>query len=56
MFMYEHVSGSILSKPDRVIDMGGGPEVYFNSPFIKRWWYVEDKDSSEKYLDCSKGE
>ena len=57
MYMYEHVSGSILTKPDSVVKMSGGPEVYFSGPFIRKWWHVEDeKDSSEKYLDCSKGE
>ena len=38
MYYYEHIDGTIHKKPTIVVDMGGGPYVYFDSPFVKRWW------------------
>lgn len=40
-FFYEHTDGSVHRKPFRVVDMGGGPLDYFDSPFVKRWWQGE---------------
>ena len=39
MYFYEHVDGTIHRKPDLVVEMGGGPHEYFDSPFVKRWWH-----------------
>jgi len=39
-YYYEHINGVVKWKPEFVVDMGGGPEVYFDSPFSKRWWKV----------------
>lgn len=39
-YYYEHTDGSIHWKPDRVVEMGGGPYEYFQGPFVKRWWHV----------------
>lgn len=44
-YYYEHENGTVHWKPYIVVDMGGGPEEYFDSPFVKRWWkVVEDAD------------
>lgn len=39
-YYYEHVNGGVIWKPLWIVDMGGGPQVYFDSPFVKRWWRV----------------
>ena len=38
MYYYEHTNGEIISKPDIVVD-GIGCKEYFDSPFVKRYWY-----------------
>ena len=44
VYKYEHVNGNIITKPRLVVEgSGGGPRLYFDSPFVKRWW-VEDLD------------
>ena len=40
-YFYEHTNGEIIKKPDIVVDMDGGPDIYFDSPFVKRWWWEE---------------
>jgi hypothetical protein len=42
MYYYEHIDGSIISKPDIVVNMGGGPSEYFTGPFVKRWWHEKE--------------
>lgn len=39
-YEYEHVNGTKHRKPAFVVDMGGGPSEYFNSPFVKSWKLV----------------
>lgn len=39
MYYYEHINGTVIQKPDMVVDIGGGADEYFDSPFVKRWWY-----------------
>lgn len=41
-YFYEHTNGTIHRKPDCVVDDGGGPCKYFDSPFCKRWWWEPD--------------
>jgi hypothetical protein len=41
VYRYEHTNGKIITKPASVVEMGGGPFVYFDSPFVKRWWEDE---------------
>lgn len=43
LYFYEHVSGSIHMFPEIVVDLSGGPDKYFDSPYIKRWWKEERK-------------
>lgn len=43
MYFYEHVNGTIISKPDFVVNSAGGPSIYFEGPFVKRYWHEEDK-------------
>lgn len=39
-YYYEHTNGSVHHKPASVVDYyDGGPEEYFDSPFVKLWWY-----------------
>jgi len=41
-YFYQHTNGSIIEKPDRVVDFGGGPSLYFDSPFVRDWWWEPD--------------
>ncbi len=41
-YFYEHSNGEVIRKPDIVVDMGGGPADYFDSPMVKRWWHEPD--------------
>ena len=47
MYFYEHVNGSIIEKVDSVVDSAGGPHVYFEGPFVKRWWHEEEESEKE---------
>lgn len=40
-YWYLHTNGEFIHKPFGVVDMGGGPEEYFDSPFVQEWWRVE---------------
>jgi len=40
-YYYEHANGTVRKKPDIVVDMGGGPHEYFNSPYCKKWWHSD---------------
>ena len=48
MYFYEHKNGTVHSKPDRVMEMADGPFVYFESSFVKRWWYEPDGSDERK--------
>jgi hypothetical protein len=39
-YEYEHVNGTKHRKPLIVVEMGGGADEYFNSPFVKSWKLV----------------
>lgn len=41
-YFYQHSEGSIIEKPALVVDAGGGPWDYFNSPFCEAWWFEND--------------
>lgn len=43
MYWYEHIDGTVHQKPDIVVDMAGGPRVYFEGPLVKRWWWEPDE-------------
>lgn len=43
-YVYEHVNGTIHRKPALVVDSGGGPWEYFNSPFVKKWWREKEDE------------
>jgi len=43
MYYYEHINGEIISKPDIVVDMAGGPHIYFEGSMVKKWWYKNDQ-------------
>lgn len=49
-YLYEHTDGSILRKPAVVVDMSGGPEDYFDSPFVKRWWRDSEEPEPERFI------
>ena len=53
MYFYEHENGTVQKKPDRVVDMGGGPSEYFDSPFVKKWWW---KEGPNPFADTSDAE
>jgi hypothetical protein len=40
MYYYQHTNGTIHKKSDFVVDTGGGPNEYFQSPFVKKWWQL----------------
>jgi len=39
-YEYIHINGETIRKPQFVVDSGGGPEVYFDSPFVMSWKLV----------------
>jgi len=41
-YYYLHTNGEVIYKPFIVVDMGGGPNDYFNSPFVVKWWIVKN--------------
>jgi hypothetical protein len=41
-YFYEHTNGTIIEKPDIVVDRGGGPYVYFEGPFVVKWWHESE--------------
>jgi hypothetical protein len=45
-YKYEHTNGKIITKPAIVVESGTTPEEYFDSPFVKRWWKEEIKETS----------
>ena len=46
MYFYEHTNGTIHQKPDYVVDTIGVDE-YFNSPFVRDWWWVSNEELDE---------
>jgi len=40
-YFYEHANGQVIRKPNIVVDSAGGPDQYFDSQFVKRWWKTE---------------
>ena len=47
-YAYRHTNGQIITKPDFVVDAGGGPHAYFDSPFCEEWWHVETREDERK--------
>jgi len=47
MYYYKHVNGTVIGKPDYVVDTGGGPHCYFESPFCVHWWHEENAPTAE---------
>ena len=43
-YWYRHTGGGLTRKQQIVVDMGGGPSKYFNSPFVKHWWFGQQED------------
>jgi hypothetical protein len=41
-YFYQHSEGAIIEKPSLVVNSGGGPWDYFNSPFVRHWWFESD--------------
>ena len=50
-YFYEHINGEIISKPDIVVDMDGGPNSYFEGPFVKRWWHKAPEEIAKDGTD-----
>ena len=47
-YYYEHVNGEIIWKNAYVVDMcPGGPSEYFEGPFVKRLWKVDDEQPTD---------
>lgn len=42
MYYYEHINGDVIQKPDVVVEMAGGPQIYFASPMCRKWWHEDD--------------
>lgn len=51
MYYYLHVNGEVIYKPNVVVDMGGGPEMYFEGPFVQKWWKITDLDDLDRMVD-----
>ena len=44
MYYYEHENGTVIAKPDSVVNYyPGGAAEYFNSRLCKRWWHEADE-------------
>lgn len=41
-YFYRHSEGQIIEKPTIVVERGGGPWQYFDSPFVREWWFEND--------------
>jgi hypothetical protein len=54
-YFYEHTNGEIIKKPQIVVQMAGGPHEYFNSPFVKRWWFVASTGIKDQTAEGEKG-
>ena len=37
----------VFSQADIIIDAVGGPESYFSSTFIEKWWHVDNEEEIE---------
>ena len=44
IYYYEHTNGEIIRKPAFVVETNTTPEEYFDSPFVKRWWYELEEE------------
>ena len=52
MYYYKHVNGTIIKKPDIVVQ---DPYEYFDSPFVVKWWYEsENKNKIKKDKEYKK--
>lgn len=40
-YIYLHTNGSLHYKRNIVVDSGGGPNRFFDSPLVQRWWRIE---------------
>ena len=47
-YYYQHIDGTVHYKPFIVVEMGGGPIDYFNSPFVLKYWKVNDLGLTEE--------
>lgn len=48
VYKYLHTNGTIITKPAMVVDYGGGPYEYFDSPFVQKWWYEEVDEKKDE--------
>lgn len=51
-YYYLHTNGETIRKPAPVVDAAGGPHVYFDSPFVVRWWRLDLPKLSEVLRDA----
>ena len=50
-YAYLHVNGEMIFKNPRIVESSGGPEMYFEGPFVVMYWYI---DSREAYRELAK--
>ena len=44
VYKYRHTNGTVLAKSVYVVEsFPGGPEKYFESPYVQEWW-LEKRD------------
>ena len=48
-YEYTHTDGTVHKLPVIVVETAGGPEEYFNSPFVKSWKFVSEPVKSKNY-------
>ena len=46
-YYYLHKNGTLIYKPDTVVESAGGPNEYFDSPFVKAWWSMDSSKPNE---------
>ncbi len=55
MYVYKHINGEYIFKPDVIVRTMGAIE-YFKSDFVKAYWHFVTDDEAEKFVEDRKNE
>lgn len=47
-YYYLHENGDLIGKPPNVIE-ADGPWVYFDSPFVRKWWHLDLRERGQAW-------
>jgi hypothetical protein len=48
MYKYKHVNGQIINKVDIIVEMAGGPSIYFEGDLVQAWWHINDQGQIDR--------